>query len=568
MAKTNKKLPSAPLPDDYRQLIQTFLDDPVLAASHLLQRNFAPLQMTWYQRYTLRGMWTHQFSYLVWSRGCGKTTMMAIYLLLRAWLHPNERCVVVSKGYRQALHVMREIERFWQDSPELQASTLRAPTFGVTESVLNFHNGSYIKAIPLGDGQGVRGERAQTLVVDEYAQMPKQILDTVVIPFLNVRADPMAGKQSGRENHMVIATSAYYQFNHAYETYLQYKELTDPNSPKFDPNYFLSEFDYHDTPPGFMDENAIAKAKRELTHATFLMEYENQWLADTEGFFPRSLVEDSRREWLFPLLRGDPKKEYVMGIDPARSRDAFAVVIIELAEHQMGEHKLVYANAWEQRPFQEMYERVNDLLLRFNIVRVHMDAGGGGTTMRDLLSNPYVHAVGDRLVRELPLLDMDDDTVKFQEGRHVLRMVKFAPEIINKMNMDLKAAFERKSLLIPGRIAKDNWKDPDAMEEAQILSKMDVLMDQIANIVATPTKTGWFHFDTPRQRDKKDLYSALLLAFNAALDVRQDAGEKPKQLAHGFWMNSGWIRQGAPTTPTVQVSRGLQGGWQVRQQRR
>lgn len=536
-------LPKVNLTEGQIEALTILRDDPILAAHELLERKMRPLTLTIYQRWTLRQMWNKQFSYLVWSRGCGKTTMLAIYLILKALLFPGQRCVIVSASYRQAVLVMREVERFWQESPQLQVSVTGDPTFGTTEAILNFNNGSYIKALPLGDGSKIRGERASVLVVDEYAQVPREILDTVVRPFLNVTADPMGGKQSGAKNFMVYATTAYYKFSHAYRTYLDYKRLTDENDEMYDPEYCLSEFTYQDAPEGFMDAKVIAEAKRSMEHAQFMMEYENIWLDDTEGYFPRSLVESGRRPWLSPRIQGAPRKEYVMGIDPARTRDAFAIVLIELADKGAEDHRVIYANQEFQMTFQDMTETIRNILRQFNIIRIHMDAGGGGSTIKDLLAVPSLHynEAAHTTETEEAILDMEDEEHKYLSGRRILKMIRFAPKIITKMNNDLKAQLQGERLYLPSRISQDGWGDPGWEAEARILKNIDTMIAQTANIVATPNQTGYYSFDTPTQKEHKDLYSAWLLALNAALELRSPQPEQA-QLTPGFWVSSNAIR--------------------------
>ena len=536
-------VPAVNVTDEQMEAVEILRNDPIVAAHELLERKMRPLTLTLYQRWSLRQMWEKQFSYLVWSRGCGKTTMLAIYLILRALLFSGQRCVIVSASYRQAILVMREVERFWQESPHLQASVTGDPTFGTTEAILNFNNGSYIKALPLGDGTKIRGERASTLVVDEYAQVPRDILDTVVRPFLNVTADPMGGRDTQAKNFMVIATTAYYKFSHAYQTYQDYKRLTDPHDTLYDPSYCLSEFSYRDAPEGFMDRKIIAEAKRSMEHSQFLMEYENIWLDDTEGYFPRSLVESARRPWLSPRVQGDPRREYVMGIDPARTRDAFAIVIIELADRGALDHRVVFAHQEFQMTFQDMTATIRNFLRTFHIVRIQMDAGGGGSTIKDLLAVPALHYDERTQTTESEdaILDMDDEDHRYLSGQRILRMVKFAPKIITKMNNDLKAQLQGERIYLPGRISQDGWGDPGWEAEARILKNIDTLIAQTSNIVATPNQTGYYSFDTPTQREHKDLYSAWILALNGVLELRSPQPEAA-QLAQGFWMSNSMIR--------------------------
>ena len=52
-------------------------------------------------------------------------------------------------------------------------------------------NDSTITCLPLGDGQKIRGQRANDIIADEFASIPREIFENVVAGFAAVSADPV-----------------------------------------------------------------------------------------------------------------------------------------------------------------------------------------------------------------------------------------------------------------------------------------------------------------------------------------------------------------------------------------
>ena len=49
---------------------------------------------------------------------------------------------------------------------------------------------SSIRALPLGDGEKLRGFRFQRMIIDELLLMPEKIFNEVIMPFLSVVDNP------------------------------------------------------------------------------------------------------------------------------------------------------------------------------------------------------------------------------------------------------------------------------------------------------------------------------------------------------------------------------------------
>ena len=370
----------------------------------------------------------------------------------------------------------------------------------------------------------IRGYRFNILFIDELAQVDPQIIDLVIRPMLNVKSNPMSKKKNSLGNQVIMASSAYYQFNHLYEKYLQYKEKIVEGDKKFS----LLEFTYHDTPEGWMDLDQLEESRRTMPRLQFLMENENLFPADSEGFFPASLFHSVASKNVILEAKGKPDYEYVMGIDPARESDNFAIVIIRLGDY----NKVVRVYTMKKRTFPEMVGQIRRFLNEYNVVRIALDQGGGGGTIRDLLAEEYVTFDADGAPKEYePILPLDPKEHPGRHGKRMLDVVFFSSKEVNEMNHSLKAELENKQILLPTAP-----RDGNAQRESLYL-EVEQMVEEAKSIVTTPLKNGMLRFDVPHQNMKKDRYSAFLLAAKAARDHIQSGKQviKPK-LVTGFWI--------------------------------
>lgn len=526
------------LGDEHKDMMKIFLENPDIAGSRLLVRNDKPLQLAVHQRLIIKGLWNHQFNLLILTRGGGKTFLLALYCILKAMLFPREKCVVASSSYRQAQFTFDEIIKFYEESPLLRQATTKPPTKGPNACEMWLENGSKIICYPLGDGQKIRGARANTLVMDEVAQIPDDIINLVIIPMMNTRQDPF--DTSGRKNHLVMASSAYFQFNHLYDKYLAYKEYSNPKSEKYDPNFGLHVFSVYDMPKGWMDEAVIKLAKEQMSTIQFQMEYECLFPAESEGFFPAKLLFGARKKSVMIEPKGEKGGEYVFGIDPARTGDNFALVVLRLGNP----NKIVAVYTLNKKTFPQMHDFIREKLRYYNsnggqVVRIHMDNGGGGHTIKDFLAEEYAWYDGEHSVwkTEPAIVDMDDEDHQYITGDRILRMQVFNPQSINSMNYDLRADLEKNRVIIPSQPQTEEDED---MIFRDIFDEIDEMCNETMTIVHTQnSRSGYLHFDTPKQRMKKDRYSAFLLACQGARELQRDLGEpSPKVLARGFTRQS------------------------------
>lgn len=555
--------------NNYDEFVDICYDNLTFAVTNLFKWKGKALDLAPFQSVVLDTLWHKTFPMLLMTRGGGKTFMLAVYSLLRAILCQGSKIVIVAASFRQSKLVFDYIEQIHDYSPIVQAATQKI--MKPNDSREMYVGESFIKAIPLGNGEKIRGLRATDIICDEYASIPEEIFQVVVRGFAAVSADPIEqAKQIQIEdelikrgelrederkkrggNKIIYSGTANYQFNHFYKLYTIHKAIIESkfigNADSLNDEFELDEgarlegdLDYRDyaiiqvpytgMPKGFMDEKQIIQARATMPKALFSMEYECMFPTDSDGFFKRSDIkaatpglDDERTPFGIELI-GDPNAEYVMGIDPARKTDNFAISILRLTKNGKG-YKVVYCDSMRNKDWVTAVRKVRELLSKFNVVRMAVDAGGGGLTVEDLLQNKELFKPG-----EIPIWRYDDDEHARFEGLHILDMVNFSPAWIGDANYGLAADIEHQRILFPYRgdrsLIREQTDEKGNPVEDECWDEIEEQINEMCKICVTATKTGVQHFDLPELptasqttisvTQRKDRYSALLLSAYAA----------------------------------------------------
>ena len=207
------------------------------------------------QALILYELWNRKFPMLIASRGFGKSFMLSLYCMLRALILPGRKVVVVGAAFRQSKVLFEYMETIWNNSPILRdiCDGNSGPRRDVDRCVMRI-NDSRVTCLPLGDGQKIRGQRANDIISDEFASIPRDIFETVVAGFAAVSSDPIENvkrlaaekkakelgiditnedenKLEDKDNQIILSGTAYYDFNH-FATY--WKRWKSINSFQFE----------------------------------------------------------------------------------------------------------------------------------------------------------------------------------------------------------------------------------------------------------------------------------------------------------------------------------------------
>jgi hypothetical protein len=563
-------------------------------AKHIFNKELASFQLV-----ILQELWHRKYPMLIGSRGASKSWLLALYAMMRALHHQGCKIIIVGAAFRQAKVVFEYCEALWHDAPILRnlvkgADRRQGPRRDIDRCTLTIGD-SMIIALPLGNGDKIRGQRANYIIADEFASIPKDIYETVVSGFAAVSSDPIDKvKEAARirvlkregcwdqqleaehmlglgGNQAIISGTANYGFNHFADYWKQYKAIIESKGDinklreifngeipsKFDwKNYSIIRIPVELLPDGFMDETHVARAKAVSHISNYMIEYGACFPIDSNGFFKRSLIEScvTNKPIELPvsgpvkftaMLKGNPKKRYIFGVDPASERDNFSIDILEenpdhrkqvycwTTTRQVHKERIKEGLVKQQSFYGYCARKIRSLMYDFPCVHIALDSQGGGIAVAEALNDPDNMLKGEEQI--WPVIDEDEEKdTDGNPGLHILEMVNFADaKYTREANHGLRKDMEDKALLFPffdslslSFAAADDkavGREYDTMEDC--VMEIEELKEELSTIVHTQTaNTGRDKWDTPQTQLaggkkghlRKDRYSALLMANMAA----------------------------------------------------
>ena len=469
------------------------------------------IELSPFQALILYELWNRKFPMLIGSRGMGKSFILSVYPLLRALFMPRRKVIVVGAAFRQSKVLFEYMDTIWKNAPILRdlCDNNSGPRRDVDRCVMHI-NHSTITCLPLGDGSKIRGQRANDIIADEFASIPRDIFENVVAGFAAVSASPIdkvkqrakakKAKELGinleqeikefneKSNQIVLSGTAYYDFNHFSDYWKRYKSIVNSRgnpellkdifgeypAPEFDwTEYSIIRMPVDKLPPGFMDEGQISRAKATIHSGIYNMEYGACFTTDSQGFFKRSLLEACTASMTNPIslpsgeihfgamLRGNKDKKYIFGVDPASEVDNFSIVVIELNEdhrrivyawtttRQQHKNKVKSMITDEEDFYSYCAKKIRALMKVFPCVEIAIDAQGGGIAVMEALHDKDKISEGEVALWPIIEEDKPKDTDD-NKGLHIIRPCQFArADWLAQANHGMRKDFEDKILLFP-----------------------------------------------------------------------------------------------------------------------
>ena len=154
-------------------------------------------------------------AYIVASRAASKTWIIAVWSMTLAVLYPGIKIIACSKTLKQGGKVVEKIGELMTDHPNIKRE-IKNIIYSDDGAEVQFQCGSYIKVV--SSSESARGGRANYLIAEEARLIPKEILEGVIKPFLEVRNPPYRNKPEYRnepllkeEGTISYITSAWYK---------------------------------------------------------------------------------------------------------------------------------------------------------------------------------------------------------------------------------------------------------------------------------------------------------------------------------------------------------------------
>jgi len=356
-----------------------------------------------FQHMAIKSMFETDYFLGVWSRGMSKSFTTGIFAALDAVLNQGVEIGILSKSFRQAKMIFKKIEDI-ANKPE--AGFFRqciTKTSKSNDEWLMEIGASRIRALPLGDGEKLRGFRFHRIIIDEFLLMPERIYNEVIVPFLSVVENPtqrddlfklesrlIEENQMTEEeryvwpnNKLIALSSASYKFEYLYKLYNQFEFLIASEQQKDNASRCIMQYSYDCAPKQLYDENLINQAKATMSQSQFEREFGAIFTDDSSGYFKTSkmalcTIPDGESPCI--EVQGDPDSEYILAFDPSwsqtESSDDFAIQILKLQPEEQ-KSTLVHSYALSGTSLKNHINYFLFCLENFNIISICGDYNGG-----------------------------------------------------------------------------------------------------------------------------------------------------------------------------------------------
>ena len=535
-------------------LLYKFLKENPSFASEL----FTGVKLFPFQHMAIKAMMESDYFLGIWSRGMSKSFSTAIFALLDAMLHQGVQIGILSKSFRQSKMIFKKIEEISKSPKATFFAQCITRTSKMNDEWVMEIGRSSIRALPLGDGEKLRGFRFQRMIIDELLLMPEKIYNEVIMPFLSVVDNPTERqevydleteliergklKESERRkwpnNKIIGLSSASYKFEYLYKLYQQYENLILNENLQDGGHRTIMHFSYDCAPEQLYDQNLISQSKATMSESQFDREFGAIFTDDSSGYFKVSkmaacTIPDGEGQSVEVI--GNPQDEYIVAFDPSwsesESSDDFAILLIKLNKDTR-KGTVVHSYALSGANLKTHIKYMAYTLTHFNVVAVVGDYNGGVQFMNSCNESDIFKKLNLKLDTIDAELDKAQDyeknirKLKNQYNRSNRRFVflrKPSSSWIRFANESLQAAFDHKKIFFAGAAMDDDYNiqrkskiplkdlkflNNDPTEKANIGARMidfvehqkdmmDLIKVQCALVHVTTSVQGTQSFDLP-----------------------------------------------------------------------
>ena len=448
-----------------------------------------------FQHMAIKSMFETDYFMGVWSRGMSKSFTTAIYAYMEAIFNQGVEIGILSKSFRQAKMIFKKIEDIASKPEALYLSQCITHKSKNNDEWLLEIGSSRIRALPLGDGEKLRGFRFHRIIIDEFALMPERIYNEVIIPFLSVVGNPTQreelynletrliekGEMQDSDRHiwpnnkLIALSSASYKFEYMYKAYEQFENLIRVGGDKeSDAHRIIMQFSYDCAPRQLYDKNLLEQAKSTMSQSQFDREFNSIFTDDSSGYFKTSkMAECTLRDGESPHIEvaGETGAKYILAFDPSwaesESSDDFAMMILKLNDDKKT-GTIVHSYALSGANLKQHIFYFYYLLKHFNIVSIIGDYNGGVQ---------FINAANESSLFKENKLNIKcintnfDDVENYQqkliEGKReynledntICYLRKPTSQWIRRANELLQANFDHKRILFASRAINDSYNE-------------------------------------------------------------------------------------------------------------
>lgn len=489
-----------------------------------------------YQREIIRASMRHRYSYMTYPRGCGKSFLTMMCLMIKAVLYPGAHLAVTTGGKEQAASITcAKIDEICRLIPALsnEIDWSRGATKHSKDAVeYKFKNGSIIDILAAKESS--RGQRRHGIVGEEVILIDPDMLNEVVIPTTVVdRVLPDGHTRNHKEainQSQTYITTAGYKNSFAYEKLveLMIQSLIEPDEVLVLGGSYLTPVAEGQLPEDFVQDQKLSGTYKE---ESFGREYGSVWAGDAENAFFSTEKFDKHRELVQAEkeFSGRTSKSgyYVLGVDVGRIGCTTECVVFKVTPQPNGASlkSIVNIYTWEAEHFGYQAINIKRLYYKYKARKVVIDTNGLGVGLLDFMVIPQVDPeTGD----ELPGfgLENDDEKGTYKEFNRKAEEKDAIYQIKANAPMDTEAYVYAQSQISNGKCkflideatAKAKLLDTKVGQQMEPEQRNEYLMpyvqttllrDQMANL-AEETEGLNIKLKQVSRSIKKDKFSAFL----------------------------------------------------------
>lgn len=515
-----------------------------------------------YQELLLRAWFDHNFSMAIMTRGGAKSFCAAVFSTIYPIFYPNTRIVVASNSFRSSRRIMQQVEKFLlaKDADLIrQCYTAEKGAIALTkrqdEMKLDINGGSIV-CLPLV--AQCRGTRADILICDEFLQIPEDMYESVLMPFLTAKnnvQEQLRIKQtedslietgnfdeadrtvldSGKK--IIAMSSASYDFEFCHKLYKEWTEKAiEGNTPR---SYFTMRMGWEALPDELIEADVVEEARSGGgENASFKREFGALFSSSSDGYFNiKKLHQHTVKDGDLPCvqLKGTPDSKYILSIDPSfsssKSSDFFAMGLFLINPDDRSITQVhSYGHPGEDLNVHLKY--FTYLLESFNIVMIIGDFGGANF---DFIKVANESAIFTERNLKLDFFDGDFDADNYIEeitkaknsynllAKKICKRQIFSADWLRKSNEWLQAQIDYGKVKFASRLSSHDVmlrkatemsfpfleffpgiskEKQDESRKADWISILDDMQEQtkkqLALIEVTATSQGTMRFDLPQ----------------------------------------------------------------------
>lgn len=369
-------------------MIDDFRQDPVLAARWILGVEIPP-----HQRMRLRAMWRLKFFLDDSGISTGKDATAAMCAACRCVLFPDWEATFLARGIKQLANINKEYFIKWRATCPYFSNEVEKIYTPRGVMTVQFKNTSQAKMMAAGwdrDAKNLRSERWNELFLNEWhtygnlEAIQKTAIGRVTRYHPGQEIEEL---KSICDPHITLMASAGYKWMKEYGLVQSWQKKIDEGNPL----HGRQRWDYYDIPKKmriiFTDEDVMCEMMDSLPLEDALVEVFGVWQHSSSDFYDSMEIEDCRISGMdVELKRMSDTAYYIAGVDVAKNRDDFTIVVIK---YEPGKHpKVVYCFRGNGMKNWQMSGMIHYVTKIFRLNFILMDAGGGGLYIKEFLEDP------------------------------------------------------------------------------------------------------------------------------------------------------------------------------------